>query len=148
MILLDTNVLSEFMKPSPDARVRRWLDAQRRTDVGTTAIVVAELAAGVAALPEGRRRILLQDALDLVFESLDGRVLPFEAGAAIEYGRIIVTRIRAGRPISVTDAQIAAIAVHADATLATRNVRDFEGTGVRIIDPWRAQEDGGLGTDD
>lgn len=143
MILLDTNVLSELMKPAPDDRVRHWLDRQRRADVGTSAVVVAELAAGVAALPEGRRRILLQDALDLAFESLKGRVLPFGFGAAIEYGRVLATRSRAGRPISVFDAQIAATAIHARATLATRNVRDFDGLGVHLVDPWSADGDDG-----
>lgn len=138
MIVLDTNVLSEFFRPSPDAVVRLWLDAQRRTDLWTTSIVIAELASGVAALPEGRRRLVLQDALDVMLEGFDGRVLSFGVGAAIEYGRIVALRTRIGRPISIADAQIAAVSALAGATLATRNVRDFEGVGVDLVDPWSA----------
>ena len=143
MIVLDTNVLSEFMRPVPDPKVRQWLDAQRRVDVWISAIAIAELAAGVAALPQGRRRLLLQDALDLMLEGFERRVLPFGVGAAIEYGRVVVERTRIGRPISVADAQIAAITAVAGATLATRNARDLEGLGVALVDPWSATTDDG-----
>lgn len=143
MIILDTDVLSEFLRPVPDAKVRRWLDAQRRTDLWTTAITIAELAAGVAALPKGRRRLLLQDALDLMLEGFEGRVLPFGVGAAIEYGRIVAERARIGRPLSIADAQISAISAVAGATLATRNVRDLEVLGVDLVNPWSVATDDG-----
>ncbi len=136
MIVLDTNVLSEFMRPVPDKRVLSWTDAGRRSELWTTSIVIAELSAGVAVLPAGRRRSLLSDALDRMLERFDDRVLPFGGRAAIEYGRVVALRTQLGRPIGMADAQIAAIVISAGATLATRNTADFDGLGVDLVNPW------------
>ena len=136
MIVVDTNVLSEFMRPAPDTNVLRWMDRTRRTELWTTSIVIAELAAGVAALPQGRRRSLLGEALDLMLEKFGDRVLRFGVGAAFEYGRIVALRAQLGRPIGTADAQIAAVSRRAGARIATRNTSDFDGLGVELVNPW------------
>lgn len=137
MIVLDANVISEPMTPRPDPRVIDWLRSTPWRSLCTTATVLSELMAGVAVLPAGRRRAHLQDQLDLVIdEDLAGRVLPFDAEAARAYAAVTLARRHQGRPISVGDAQIAAVCLARDASLATRNVRDFEGLGLTLIDPW------------
>jgi predicted nucleic acid-binding protein len=138
VIVVDTNVLSEFMRPVPDEHVLRWTDATRRSDLWTTSVVIAELASGVAALPQGRRRSLLSEALDLMLERFEGRVLPFGLKAAIEYGRVVALRTQFGRPIAVADAQIAAVVIGTGATLVTRNTADFDGLGIEVVNPWNA----------
>lgn len=140
MIVLDTNVLSELARPRPDAAVVAWLDALPSTEVATTAVTVAELLYGVSRLPRGRRRRELAVAVEsLVREDLGGRAHPFSLESADTYAQIVSGRERRGRPISVLDAQIAAICRTRGDSLATRNVRDFEHTGVEIVDPWAAQ---------
>jgi predicted nucleic acid-binding protein len=137
MIILDTNVVSELIRRQPDAAVVAWLDAQPSGDVATTAITVAELLYGVARLPRGRRKEQLAQAIsDLVHDDLRGRVHPFAADSAERYAMIVSARERLGRPISVLDAQIAAICDTHGAHLATRNTRDFIHTGVDVVDPW------------
>ncbi|WP_298863557.1 type II toxin-antitoxin system VapC family toxin [uncultured Microbacterium sp.] len=140
MIVLDTNVLSELMQPEPHPAVISWLDSVPRSEVCTSAITVAEIAAGIAVLPKGKRRTRLEQSTEAMLEAFAGRILPFTARAALHYGAIIAARKDLGRPISVADAEIAAIAVDCSGTVATRNIRDFEGTGARIIDPWLAGE--------
>lgn len=138
MILLDTNVLSELIRSEPDAGVKRWLDLLDAATVATTAITVAELLYGVARLPGGRRKQQLSDAVrGLIEEDLGGRVEPFDATAATHYAALVTDRETAGRPISVADAQIAAICRKLQARLATRNSSDFEDTGIELLDPWR-----------
>ncbi|REJ05113.1 type II toxin-antitoxin system VapC family toxin [Microbacterium bovistercoris] len=141
MIVLDTNVVSEFMQPDPDGRVHAWLDELRTQEVWTAAPVVAELSLGIALLPVGAKRRLLTENFARVLDGFRERILPFATPDAIEYGRIVAGRRAAGRPISIGDAQIAAIAVRADAVIATRNVRDFEGTGARVVNPWLPEEE-------
>lgn len=138
MILLDTNVLSELMRPTPDSRVVRWLDSCSYEDVWVCAVTAAEILLGIQLLPKGRRRDGLADLAGRMFEEdFSGRCLPFDAGAAIAYAEIVATRTRLGSPISVEDAQIAAIARARGLALATRNFKDFTGIeGLRIIDPW------------
>jgi toxin FitB len=137
VILLDTNVLSELVRNEPDQGVVSWLDSLDVAEIMTTAITVAELLYGVARLPPGRRKQRLGDAIDgLIEEDLSGLVQPFDATAAAHYAAIVSDRDAAGRPISVADAQIAAIARKLEATLATRNVDDFKDTGIELIDPW------------
>ncbi len=138
MILLDTNVLSELIRPEPDERVTQLLDSLDAAAVATTAITAAELLYGVARLPAGRRKKRLSEAIHgLIEEDLDGRVEAFDATAATHYADLLSDRERAGRPISAADAQIAAICRKLRATLATRNTGDFKDTGIELLDPWQ-----------
>lgn len=139
MIILDTDVLSALMSGRPDERVGRWLSGQPPTSIYTTTITEAEIRYGMAILPAGRRRRQLELALAaMIDEDLGGRVLPFDRVAAEAYAHIRSDRRRSGRPIAPFDAQIAAIARSRGATVATRNVKDFEGCGVDLANPWGA----------
>lgn len=139
MIVLDTNVVSELMNLRPDRVVLAWAAAQPRSDLVTTSVTKAEIFYGIAILPPGRRKQVLAEAATRIFAtSFADRVLPFDADAAERYGEIGSMRRRAGQPISVLDAQIAAIALTAGASVATRDVSGFEGCGVVVIDPWTA----------
>jgi len=139
MILLDTNVVSELIRPLPDASVRRWADALPPASLFLSAVTQAELLYGVALLPAGRRREALAEAVATVCDrAFVGRILPFDSAAAIVYADIAAGRRRAGRPIPTLDAQIAAIARSRGAALATRNVADFADCGIAVIDPWTA----------
>lgn len=126
------------MRPAPDRRVIRWLDVQSERDVWISAITVAEIRLGIALLPGGRRKSLLMDLAEQVFqEDFTDRCLPFDYDAALAYARVVPERNRQGRPIIVEDAQIAAIALVADLTLVTRNTKDFSGIkGLKLINPW------------
>ena len=138
MILLDTNVLSEFMRPRPAATVVAWLDKQPAGAVYTSAISRAEIELGLMLMPPGKRQEALSQAAWAMFaEEFNGRCLPFDEEAARHYARIVSARTRAGRPISVEDAQIAAIALARRMSLATRNTTDFEAIdGLEVINPW------------
>jgi hypothetical protein len=137
MILLDTNVISELMRPRPDSGVVAWIAAKLATDLYISAVTEAELRYGVEILPTGQRRQQLQAALGgMLEEDFAGRILPFDSAAAIAYATIAGDRRRAARPISQMDAQIAAIARSIGAPLATRNVADFDNCGIAILDPW------------
>ncbi|MEM5277566.1 type II toxin-antitoxin system VapC family toxin [Cupriavidus taiwanensis] len=136
MIVLDTNVLSELMRVQAEPAVVCWLDRQEQ-DFVVTAVTVAELLYGIARLPEGRRKTALRDAaLQMLDEEFADRLLAFDADAAVHYAALVSRRERAGRPISMADAQIAAICLNHAATLATRNTRDFEGVDIRLANPW------------
>lgn len=138
MILLDTNVLSELIRREPDGGVTQWLDSLDATATATTAITAAELLYGVARLPTGRRKVQLREAVGgLLEEDLGGRIEPFDATAANHYAVLVSDRDKVGRPISVADAQIAAICRKIGATLATRNTNDFTDTGIELLDPWQ-----------
>ena len=138
MILLDTNVLSGLMRPRPDPNVVRWLDAWPEWEVWISAVTVAEIRLGISILPAGKRKELLMDLAEQMFQDdFPGRCLPFDCEAAGEYALIVSERNRQGHPISVEDAQIAAIARTADLALATRNTKDFSDiTGLKLVDPW------------
>lgn len=141
MIILDTNVLSEMMKQKPEPRVAAWMAARPRTSLFTTAITQAELLYGVALLPVGRRRDELRDAVHMLFDvDLAGYVLPFDSASARAFADIAAARRRSGLPISQADAQIAAIARSRDASVATRNISDFEGCGFVVHNPWQGGE--------
>ncbi|SEJ51829.1 type II toxin-antitoxin system VapC family toxin [Demequina mangrovi] len=137
MIVLDTNVISEVFRPQPDATVVAWLLALEG-DVAITAVTLAELLAGTARLPAGRRRTALASRVETALEPYrdGGAVLPFDDVAATHYAEILVAREKAGAPISMADAQIAAICRAQRATCATRNVDDFAHTGIGLINPW------------
>jgi len=138
--LLDTNVVSELMKAAPDNGVLAWIDRLPRAELFVASITQAELLYGVALLPSGRRREEIARAVNVVFADLfRERVLPFDSAAASAYADIGANRRRAGRPISAFDAAIAAIARSRSAPLATRNLSDFEGCGLDLIDPWKAK---------
>jgi len=139
MILVDTNVLSELMRPTPDKRVLDWMDGLQSGDIGLTAISVAEVLYGIGSLAEGKKKQRLLDAAATMFdEYLTGRIFAFDQLAAVEYAAIVLRRERIGSPISMPDAQIAAICRASSAGLATRNTKDFEDTGLVLINPWRA----------
>ena len=137
MIILDTNVLSELMRPLPNVDVLAWMAAQPRPSLFTTTLTEAELRLGIELVSEGARRARLAVAVEGVFhEDLAGAVLPFDRAAARSYALIVAARRRSGRPISPIDAQVAAIAVSRGAAVATRNVVDFTGCGCEVINPW------------
>jgi predicted nucleic acid-binding protein len=139
MIVLDTNVLSELMRANPDEMVLAWLDSQNSQDLYTTAITVAELSYGVARLAHGKRKTALRGAIESMLEGeLAGKILPFNTHSARGYAMLVAECEARSRAISSADAQIAAICHVHDAVLATRNGKDFEATGVAIIDPWTA----------
>lgn len=139
MVVLDTNVLSELMRPEPSAAVFAWLAKQPRAALHTTSLNKAEILYGIAALPVGRRRTALAAAAEAMFdEDFADRVLPFDAAAAVFYAEIVMTRRRRGRPIDAFDAQIAAAARVAGADIATRNIADFTDCGLTVINPWEA----------
>ena len=137
MIVLDTNVLSEILKPVPESRVVEWVDSVPDVETAITSVTVAEILYGVGRMPEGKRRRRLLSAAETIFdEDFRNRILVFDADAAVEYATLVVDREVAGLPISMADAQIAAVCRVHECTLATRNVGDFEGTGVMTVNPW------------
>ena len=139
MIILDTNVISELIRGTPDPGVRAWANSLPSTQIATTAITAAELYYGVARLPAGQRRQQLAVAVSAMLnDALRGRVVAFDERAARRYADVVTGRAHAGRPIEVPDAQIAAICRELGAVLATRNIKDFTETGVELVDPWQA----------
>lgn len=139
MVLLDTNVLSALMQPSPPPAVTAWIATQPLETLFTAAPCQAEILAGIAILPSGRRRSALAAAAVAVFaEDFDDRVLPFDSLAAEAYADLFARRRQAGRPPATIDLMIAATAHVHGAAVATRNVEDFTDCGVAVIDPWQA----------
>lgn len=137
MIIIDTNVVSEPLKPEPESAVIDWLDAQEPETLYLTTVNLAELLAGIEAMPAGRRRNKLNTALaDRMMPLFEGRILPFDKGAAEAFARMDASARLAGNRISFADGAIAAIASANGFMLATRNVHDFKGTNIRIINPW------------
>jgi len=137
VIVLDTNVLSEALKPLPASVVLRWLAEQEKGMVFTTTITTAEILYGIELLPAGKRRSQLSAVVEKIFaEDFRGRILPFDDEAARVFAKIASGREAAGRPISQFDAMIAAIAQSHGAAVATRNARDFDRCGIQILNPW------------
>ena len=137
MIVLDTNVVSELMRPSPNPAVEQWVATRPAASLFFSAVGEAELRYGVAILAAGRRRAALASAIEAMLrEDFAGRVLPFDSAAARAYAEIAARRRATGRPVAQADAQIAAIARSRGMALATRNVRDFENMGIELLDPW------------
>jgi len=137
VIILDTNVISEPLKPSPDPAVIRWLDRQSPATLYLTTISQAELLAGVSALPAGRRRTELRKVIDKELSFLfEDRVLPFGERSAEAYAQVVPAANAAGNPIDFADAAIGAIAIEHNYILATRNVADFKGTSIKLLNPW------------
>lgn len=141
MILLDTNIISELMRPRPATRVLRWFESQDMSELAISAVTIGELNYGIAVLPEGRRRTALHRALHhSVDEAFADRTYPYDAAAAEIYGVLMAQRRRTGRPMSVPDGQIAAIALANELDMATRNILDFEGLDLSLINPFSAQD--------
>jgi predicted nucleic acid-binding protein len=139
MILLDTNVVSELMRPTPDAGVMAWIKAQANDELSTSVVTVAEIGAGLACLPAGaRRRDLVARWSRLQDDGFGERIFGLDHAAAKMYGELFAQRQRAGRATAAFDLLIAAIAQVHGLALATCNVRDFEDCGVQIINPWAA----------
>jgi len=137
MIVLDSNVISEAMSTSPNRAVAHWISNQPGAILFTTTVSVAEILYGIELLPAGKRRSALLSSAEAVFTRLfAGRVLVFDETAARAFPALAVERRLRGRPITLFDAQIAAIARANGATLATRNTADFEGCGIRLVNPW------------
>ena len=138
MIILDTNVLSELIKPSVDQRVVAWLDSQAVADLAVTAITKAEMLAGAAALDAGRRRRRLLGLIEAVLAPFEASTLAFDSRSAVHFADIIAVRKRIGRPMGHIDAQIASIALQHGAAVATRDIADFDKIDLELINPWVA----------
>lgn len=136
MIVLDTNVLSEVMRPEPAKEVADWMRRQPAITLFTTTITQAEILYGIQLLPRGKRRTALTSAWHNIQKELDARILPFDSAAALAFPEIALARRAVAHPISPFDAQIASIVRANGATLATRNVADFEDCGIEIVNPW------------
>jgi hypothetical protein len=137
MIILDTNVVSELMRPSPAPVVLAWLRQQTGSELFTTAITAAEVRYGIARLPDGHRKDDLMRAANEVFAAFPDQVLPFDDAAASAYADLVAQRERLGNPIDGFDGQIAAICQCHGGLLATRNVKDFHHAGIATTDPWQ-----------
>lgn len=136
MILLDTNVISEAMKPAPEAAVRDWLDEQAAETLYLSSVTIAELTFGIGALPQGHRRDRLTAALEGVMAMFGERILPFDTEAARRYGDLAVRARAAGRGFPTPDGYIAAIATAHDFAVASRDASAFEAAGLTVINPW------------
>lgn len=136
MILLDTNVVSEAMKPEPAAAVRAWLDAQAAETLYLSSVTIAELRFGIGALPNGRRKDKLTAALDGVLELFADRIVPFDTRAARRYAELAVRARAAGGGFPTPDGYIAAIAAAHDFAVASRDTSAFAAAGLTVIDPW------------
>jgi toxin FitB len=137
MIVLDTNVVSEAFRKAPNATVRTWLDAQAPTDLFLCAPVLAELRYGIERLAPGARKTALEEMLlNVETELFDNRILSFDRTSAYEFGRILVRRNSMGRPMATMDALIAAIAISHRMALATRDIVDFSGLELDLINPF------------
>ena len=141
MFAIDTNVASELMRPEPTPAVAAWIAERDAQEMYLTAVSEAELRYGVAIMPVGKRRSAMEAAMTRwLDEGFGERILPFDSAAARAYAEIAADRRQAGRPIGEADCQIAAICRSRSAVLVTRNLRDFQSTGVEIIDPWVATQ--------
>ena len=141
MIILDTNVVSEPLRPRPDRHVLEWLNRQASATLYLTTINIAELCAGVEVLPTGKRRTQLYNAIaNEVLPLFEGRVLTFDPDAAVGFARVFSKAQAAGNPMDFADCAIAAIAMTHRFIVATRNSKDFKGSGVELLDPWEAAD--------
>jgi toxin FitB len=136
MILLDTNVVSEAIKPDSHPSVRAWLDAQVAETLFLPSITVAELLFGIGTLPEGRRKTLLAARIDGLLDAFAGRILPFDTSAAQAYANLAVRARAAGKGFPTPDGYIAAIAAVHGFSVASRDTSAFRAAGLKVIDPW------------
>ena len=139
MFILDTNVVSELMRPAPDPAIASWVAERATSSLFLTAVTEAELRFGLAVMPPGKRRDGLAAGLERMLETgFANRILPFDSAAARAYAWIAAARRRRGQPAAQADCQIAAIARSRGMAVATRNVRDFEEMGIDVFNPWDA----------
>ena len=138
MILLDTNVISEAMKPAPERAVRDWLDAQAAETLFLSSVTIAELSFGIAALPKGRRKDNLTAGLEGLLALFAARILPFDTAAAQRYGELAAKARIAGRGFPTPDGYIAAIAATQGFVVATWDASAFAAAGLKVINPWNA----------
>lgn len=137
MIILDTNVLSELMRPKPSPQVLAWVGRQMATELFTTSMTEAEIFYGIELLPQSKRRDKLMSAAEAIFvQDFAGRIFGFESEAARIFSKVAARRSALGKPISQIDAQIAAITRLHGAKLATRNIADFIDCGLDLVNPW------------
>jgi len=137
MILLDTNVISEFMTPSPDVRVTRWLDSQPRSSIWTTSVNLFEIRAGLWNMPTGKRRTALETHFEQLLQiAIQGRILYFDTDSALSAAQLSADRRKRGCPMDVRDTMIAGIVLANHAMLATRNVKHFEDIAKWVVNPW------------
>lgn len=137
MIILDTNVISELMRVNPEPIVLKWIEGQKATNLSITAIGIAEIQRGILRLPKGKKRKTLhENFIAFIENAFAGRILPFDERAAYLYGEIASDREKAGFNTDAIDLMIAAIAKNYNATIATRNIKDFKDCGVKLINPW------------
>ena len=137
MIILDTNVISELMREEPHKNVKAWIAVHKPANLSLTTIAIAEIQRGLARLPKGKRRNLLGNNFSIfVKDAFGGRILSFDEKAAYIYGGIAAKREKEGFNTDAVDLMIAAIVKSQNASIATRNTKDFEGCGIKIINPW------------
>jgi toxin FitB len=136
MIVLDTNVVSEAMKPEPNLAVQSWLNNQTAETLYLSSVTLAELLFGIAALPTGRRKTMLAQALDGLMELFKDRVLPFDANAAKRYADLAVTAKEGGRGFPTPDGYIASIAASRGFIVASRDTAPYEAANMTVINPW------------
>ena len=137
MILVDTNVWSELMRPAPDERVSRW-EMDNAPSLWLSTVVIGEMLSGAELLPDGTRKSVLQKGYAALLEVYADRIVPYDLDAARYYAIVVATQTRAGRHPGTADSQIAATALAYDMKLATRNTKHFEDLGIELIDPWSA----------
>ncbi len=139
MIILDTNILSAVMQEKGDRTIVAWLDRQAWESIWTTAITVFEIRFGLSTLTKGKRRVKLEEAFQQTLKNiLEGRILPFDEGAALAAGELAAERRRQGIAVDMRDTQIAGIAIAKRSAIATRNTKDFKDLAVPVINPWEA----------
>jgi toxin FitB len=138
VLILDTQILSEVIKPRPDPKIGGWLGAQPRDNLYTTSLAQADILYGVEQLPPGKRRSDLLAAVVEIFAFFEKRVLAFDPDAARVYPQILLNRKMMGQPIEPANAMLAAITRSRGATLATRNTAQFSGCGIRVVNPWES----------
>ncbi len=139
MIILDSNVLSELMRPKPEARVIAWLDRQPQTSIWTTSVTVLEIRFGLQIMPAGRRRAIYTQGFEELLNGIDHRIAPFDTEAAQQASTLMASPRLQGRPRELRDTMIAGIVLANHATLATRNVSHFDDVSATLVDPWAAR---------
>jgi toxin FitB len=138
MIILDSNVLSELMRPQPEASVIAWLDRQPQTSIWTTSVTVLEIRFGLQVMPTRRRQAIYTQGFERLLDGIDHRIAPFDTEAAQQASTLMASRKMKGGPRKLRDTMIAGIVLARHAILATRNVSHFDDVSAALVDPWNA----------